>query len=169
MRLRLFEQILGAGAGLDGVDHDADRLGELIQEHLVGLTERTERGQLHHALDLPLEQNRQDNDIMRLGLAQTRRDAEIMFGHIGKQDFLAFDGTLTDQAFAQLVNVIMIIREGISGQQSQAGFFAHGGRRLLLCRVNDIENRLLGRDHRRQFRQDEFAHRQQIFLPLEHA
>ena len=34
-RLRLPEQVLGPHIGLDGVDHDADALGELIEEGLV--------------------------------------------------------------------------------------------------------------------------------------
>jgi len=41
-RLGLFEEILGTGVGLDGVEHDADRFDELIQERLVRGTEPLE-------------------------------------------------------------------------------------------------------------------------------
>ena len=37
----------------DGVEHDADRLGELVEEGLVDLAEPAERGQLDHRLHLP--------------------------------------------------------------------------------------------------------------------
>jgi hypothetical protein len=47
----------------DRVEHDADRVGELLEEgHLRG-RERAERGQLDHRLDLALEQHRQHDDV----------------------------------------------------------------------------------------------------------
>ena len=57
-RLRLLQQVLGPGVGLDGVDHDADRLGELVEERLVGRAEPVEARQLDDALHLPLEHDR---------------------------------------------------------------------------------------------------------------
>ena len=54
-RLRLLEQTLGAHVGFERVDHDADGLGELIQERLVGRAEPLERRQLDHPAHLALE------------------------------------------------------------------------------------------------------------------
>ena len=53
-RLRLLEQLLGAHVGGDGVEHDADRLGELIEERQVDVAEAVERRQLDDGLDLAL-------------------------------------------------------------------------------------------------------------------
>ena len=55
-RLRLLEQVLGPHVGLDRVEHDADALGQLVEERLVRRVEALERGQLEHALDLALEE-----------------------------------------------------------------------------------------------------------------
>ena len=54
-RLRLLEQVFGAHVGLDRVEHDADALGQLVEERLVRGVEPLERGQLEDALDLALE------------------------------------------------------------------------------------------------------------------
>ena len=40
LRLGLLEQVLGEGVGLDRVEHEADALGELVEERLVGGAER---------------------------------------------------------------------------------------------------------------------------------
>ena len=52
-RLRLLEQVLRAHVGFDGVEHDADDFGQLIEERLVRRVEALERRQFEHALDLP--------------------------------------------------------------------------------------------------------------------
>ena len=49
-RLRLLEQVFRPHVGLDRVDHDADRFGQLVEERLVRRAEALERGQLEHAL-----------------------------------------------------------------------------------------------------------------------
>ncbi|MCY1515091.1 hypothetical protein D9M68_496670 [compost metagenome] len=69
-QLRLLEQLLGAHVGFDGVEHDADRLGELVQEHLVDGAVGRERGHLDDRLDLGLEEDREHDDIQRGGGAQ---------------------------------------------------------------------------------------------------
>ena len=56
--LRLLEQALGLHGGLDAVEHDADRGGELFQERQVRRGEGGERRQLDDRLDLVLEQHR---------------------------------------------------------------------------------------------------------------
>ena len=71
--LGLLQQLLGAAVGLDGVEHDPDRLRELLQEREVGLVEAVEGGQLHHRLHLALEDDGQHDDVQRRGLARARR------------------------------------------------------------------------------------------------
>ena len=56
--LRLLEQLLGAHVRLNHVQHDADRLGELVEERLVDLAERQEARELDHRLHFALEQHR---------------------------------------------------------------------------------------------------------------
>ena len=62
-RLGLLQQLLGAHVGLDGVEHDADGLGELVQEGQVGVAEAVEGGQLDDRLHLALEDDRQHDDV----------------------------------------------------------------------------------------------------------
>ena len=64
-RLRLLEQLLGAHVGDDRVEDDADRLHQLVEELLVDLAERAERGELDHRQHLLLEEHRQDDDVDR--------------------------------------------------------------------------------------------------------
>ena len=47
----------------DGVEDDADALGELVEEGQVDVAEAVERRQLDDRLDLALEQHRQDDDV----------------------------------------------------------------------------------------------------------
>ncbi len=65
LRLGLLEQVLGEGVGFDGVEDEADALGQLVEERLVGRAERGEGGQLDHGPHRPLEQDRQDDDVER--------------------------------------------------------------------------------------------------------
>ena len=71
-RLGLLEQALRPHVGLDRVEHDADRLGELIEQRLVGRVEPAEARQFQHAADLALEDERQDQDAPRRGRRQGR-------------------------------------------------------------------------------------------------
>ena len=54
-RLGLGEEVLRPHVRLDGVDHDADALRQLIEEGLAGGIERIEGGELEDGLDLPFE------------------------------------------------------------------------------------------------------------------
>ena len=54
-RLRLLEQVFRPHVGFDRVEHDADALGQLIEECLVRRVEPLERGQLEHGLHLAFE------------------------------------------------------------------------------------------------------------------
>ena len=101
-RLRLLEQIFRPHVGFDRVEHDADALGQLIEERLVGGIEPLERGQLQHRLHLAFEHHRQHDDVGRRGVAQAGRDADVIRRHVGQEDFFFLQGTLADQSFAQL-------------------------------------------------------------------
>ena len=72
-RLRLLEQLLGAHVRLDRVEHDADRLGELIEERLVRRAEPLERRELEDGLHLAFEEDGQDDDVERRRLAEAAR------------------------------------------------------------------------------------------------
>ena len=63
--LRLLQQVLGAHRGFDGVEHDADRLRQLLQEREVRGGEGLQRRQLDDRLRLALEEHRQHDDVLR--------------------------------------------------------------------------------------------------------
>ena len=65
-RLRLLEQVFGPHVGGDRVEHDADRLGQLIEEDEVDVVEGFERAELDDGPHVALEQHRQDDDVRRL-------------------------------------------------------------------------------------------------------
>ena len=69
-RLRLRQQLFGPHVRLDRVEHDADRLGELIEQRQIGLGEAVERGQLHHRQHLAL---RRRSAARRCAAASLRR------------------------------------------------------------------------------------------------
>ena len=97
-RLRLLEQVLGARVRLDGVDHDADRLGQLVEEGLVHRVEALQRRQLEHAAQLAFEHDRQHQHVHRGALAEARGDAERARRHVGQQHLALVDRALADQA-----------------------------------------------------------------------
>jgi hypothetical protein len=100
-RLGLLEQVLGQRVGLDRVQDEADGLGQLVEEGLVDRAEGREGGQLDHGADLPLEHDRQDDDVQRRGVAETRADPHVVVGHLRQQDPLLLLGALADQALAE--------------------------------------------------------------------
>ena len=61
--LRLAQQLVGAHRRLDGGDHDAQALDQLLEEGELDVGEALERRQLEHALDLALEQDRHHHDV----------------------------------------------------------------------------------------------------------
>ena len=77
-RLRLLEQVLRPHVGLDRVEHDADRLGQLIEERLVRRVEALERRQLEHALDLPSKMTGSTMMLQRRRLAEAGGDADVV-------------------------------------------------------------------------------------------
>ncbi|MCY1413278.1 hypothetical protein D9M71_287060 [compost metagenome] len=163
-QLRLLEQLLGAHVGFDGVEHDADRLGELVQEHLVDGAVGRERGHLDDRLDLGLEEDREHHDVQRGGGAQARGDRHVAAGHIGEQDSPLVIGALADQAFAEppFIVHIDVFLVGVGGQQLEL-------RRLLLAFGHQVEHPVGGVDQRREFRKHQPGNRRQVTLPLQQA
>ena len=92
-RLGLLEQGLRAHVGGDGVEHDADGLGELLEEGQVDLAEAVEGGQLDDGLDLTLEEHREDDDVARHLLAQAGGDADVRVRHVRQEDGLLLQGS----------------------------------------------------------------------------
>ena len=100
-RLRLLEQIFGAHVGVDRIEHDADALGQLVEEGLVRGVEALERRQLEHAFDLAFEDDRQHDDVLRRRVAQAGRDPDVVGRNVREQDLLLLERALADQAFAE--------------------------------------------------------------------
>ena len=86
---------------LDGVQHEADALGELVEERLVGGAERRERRQLDDGAHRSLEQDRQDDDVQRRRLAEAGVDPHVVGRDVGEQDALLLLRALADEALAE--------------------------------------------------------------------
>ena len=61
--LGLLQQALGLHRRLDAIQHDADAVGELLEERHLQIGEGADRGEFDHRLDLALEQHRQHDDV----------------------------------------------------------------------------------------------------------
>ena len=120
-RLRLLEQVLRAHVGLDRVEHDADALGQLVEERLVRRVEALERRQLQHALDLALEDDRQDDDVLRRRRRRGRTRCGCSPAGRWSAGFSVSPGALADQPFAQgepaADGVLALV--GVAGQELQ--------------------------------------------------
>src|SRR5262249_37742065 len=154
-RGRLLEQLLGARAGRDGVEHDADRLGELVEEGEVDVAEAIERGELDDRLDLALEDDRQHDDVDGLGLAEAGADTDVIAGHLAEEDPLLLEDALADEALAdaELVGEVLALAVGVAGEQPQ---------HAAVGVVHQIEDALLRRDKRGELLEDELADRLEV-------
>ena len=106
--------------------------------------EALEGGQFQNTLDLSFENHRQHQDALRRGAPQAGRDLDITRGHIGEQDLLLLHRALPHDALAQGNTVAhhLLSLVGVAGQQGQLSMFP--------ARIQDIEGRALGRNHRSQ-------------------
>src|SRR5262249_19811407 len=119
-RLRLLQQILGEGVGLERVEHDSDRLRQLFEQRLVGRVEPLEGGELQNPLDLPLEENRENDDVGGCGLTEAGRDRKVALRQPRQEDLLFFLSALPDETFAHLERRRERARRaGIARQQLQ--------------------------------------------------
>jgi PAS domain S-box-containing protein len=124
-RLRLLEELLGAHVRLDRIEHDADRFRQLIKERLCNGVDFLERSEFDDRFDLAFEEHRQDNDVTRRGLAEARRDVDVIFRYIHQQDRLAFHGALPDKPFAELDAIAGALSsaEAVARRHLQRRFF----------------------------------------------
>ena len=161
--LRLLQQVLGPHRRFDGVEDDADRLGELLEEREVRRGERLQRRQLDDRFGLPFEQHRQHHDVLGARATEARRDARVARRDFREQNSLLLERALTDQPFADLDAARLVVADSVAGEQQQ--------RRRAVTDVAEhlIHRTLLGVHERRKLRQQELAHRDQIALPLKHA
>src|SRR5262249_16219873 len=100
--LKLLEQLFRAHARADHVEDDAAPFRELVQEREVNRAERLEARELDNRLQLPLEHDREDADVARRGVAQTRAHLDVAVGHFGHEDALSLERALPDEALAEL-------------------------------------------------------------------
>ena len=101
-RLRLRQQFLRAHVRLDGVEHDADRLGELFEECLLDGREALERGELDHRHHLVLENDGQHHHVDGRGLPKARGDPDVVLRRLGDQDRFHLQRGLSDERLADL-------------------------------------------------------------------
>src|SRR5262249_14392048 len=100
-RLRLLQQVLGARVRLDRVEHDPDRLHELVEEALVRRAEALERRELDDGLDGAVEDDREDEDVQRGSLAEPGRDLNVVRWDVREEDLLLLDRRLPDEPLAE--------------------------------------------------------------------
>ncbi len=122
-QLRLGEQALGPHRRGDRVEHDTDRLHELVEETVVRLVEILEGGEFDDRLDLVLEQGRQDVDVDRRGRAQPRTDADEVTRQFVEADRPLVCRRLPDQAFTQCEAALqfVVVFRAIAGNQIELG------------------------------------------------
>jgi hypothetical protein len=169
--LRLLpQQHLGAGGGLDRIEHDSQALGQLVEKGQVDRLERFEGGQLDHRLDLALEQDRQHHQVARAGLAEAGHDLDVILRQAGDQEALLFEGRLADDPLADMpvLRQVFAFLVAVAGHQGQQ----RGGSRLGLAmarHLHQVQHGVLGRHERRQLRQQHARHGHDVALTLQHA
>ena len=118
-RLRLAQQLLRAGVGLDRVEDDPDALRELLEEGQVRVAEPLEGGELDDGLHLPLEEHGQHHDVERGGLPEARGDAHVVRRHVGEEDALLLEGRLAHEPLpeAEVVRDALANLEGVAREE----------------------------------------------------
>ena len=159
----MLEQVFRPGVCLDGMKDNANALGQLIEERLMCRIETLERRKFHDCFYFSFEQDRQDHDISRARFAEARAHFHITGRHVDEKNTLFFQRCLPNQALSQFEMSLYAVPFGVSVTGQKLEFW-------LVRRVaHNIEDAVLGGNHRGQFRQDKFANRQQVPLPLQHA
>src|SRR5581483_204493 len=95
--LRLLEKAFGSHCRFDRVENNADAFRQLRKEGQVRRGEMRERGELDDGFRLPLEENRQNDQVARRCVAQAGPDAHIVDGDLVQQDAALFQSTLPDK------------------------------------------------------------------------
>ena len=160
--LRLRQQAFGLHRRFDRVEHDADRVGQLLQEHRLQRGELGHRGKLDHRLDLVFEQHRQHDDVARHDLEQRRTDRHRVGRQFGDQQAALVGRALADQAFAN-PNPFRMTGGAVVGIGREE---PHGLQFLVFHLIDDAK---LGTHQRRQFGEQQPADRGQVALALQHV
>src|SRR5204863_7437366 len=105
-RLGLLEELFRPHRRDDRVEHDADRLRQLLEERDLRVGEGRERRELDDRHHLVLEEDRQDDDVYRLRLAEPGGDGDVLRRRLGDEDRLALERGLADEALAGLELVL---------------------------------------------------------------
>ena len=149
---------------LDRVQHDADRLRELLEEGLLDLGERRERRELDHRHHLLLEEDGEDDDVRRRGLAEARGDLDVVLGRLRDQDRLLLERRLPDERLADLeaVRERLALLVAVRRDQAQLGLLVLAGV------LGDEEGAVVRADERRQLAHDQPRDGLQVALALQH-
>ena len=116
--LGLLEQKLRAHRDLDVVEHDADDVGELLEQRDVLRGELAQARELDDRFDGALEQHRQHDDGPRLEVDEAGRDPHRARRQVLEHDSAALVRALPDQAFVErvLARVVAAAGVGVSGE-----------------------------------------------------
>ena len=127
--LGLEQQLLGPHRGVDRVEHDADRLGQLLEERPVDVAEWAQGRELDDGKYLVLEQHRDDDDVYRRRFAESARDLDVIVRRLRDQDRLLLQRSLTDESFTQLEMVRdgLAVLVSVARDQGQLGIGVVGG------------------------------------------
>ena len=112
-----------------------------------------ERRKLHHCFNFSFKQYREDNDVCWLCFTQARADFRVISRYIGQKNATFFQGSLPNHAFSELESSLAFfaVATGVTGEKLKLAFG--------IGAVHDIKDSLLGGNERRQFGQDQVAHR----------
>ena len=164
-RLRLLQQHLGPHVRDDGVDDDADRLGELLEEGLVDLREGLERRQLDHAEDAVLEQDRLQEDARGRGAPEPGGDGDVVLRRGLDEDRAAVGRHLAHEPLARAVAHRLVVVAPVAVARGQL----ERRRAVVVPPLHEEEGAEARPDQRGELRHDQRRHHAQVALALHHA
>src|SRR6185437_6810245 len=160
--LRLLQEALRLHGGFDGVEHNADAGGELLEESEVRRGERAERSKLDDGFHAALEEHRKHDDIARDGFEQTGANGNAVERQISDKQTALFHSALSDEAFAEREIFAMAVFAviGIGREQNHL---------LGVFRLHAIDDDLLRINEWREFREQQTPDSREIALALQHT
>ena len=163
--LRLLQQVLRAHRRFDRIQHDPDRLRQLLEKRQVGGREGRKRRQLDDGFGFSLEQYRQHDNVCGRRAAEAGLN-DVIGGDVLQQNALFFDSALPHQTAPQLDSQGLIVTHRITGQQPQRRCRHNISR---FDRLHLVNRSLLDIHKGRQFREKHFADGDEIALALQHS
>ncbi len=161
--LRLLEQELRAHRDLDVVQHDADDVGELLEQRDMLCGELAQARELDDGLHGAFEQHRKDNDGARLDVDQPRRNAQRARRQLLEHEAAALVRALSDQALVERIftRIARARRIGIRRELLEP--------RSALGVGHDVHDTLVRRHERGELGQQHLRDRREVPLALQHA